>query len=146
MKQLNQTELLIIGAVVVAAVYLYLQNKKKKEAEAERATTIQNSEQISQGTGSFNPKPFAERIKSDLGAYTADTSLYEEMNKLNSPDIRAIWQYYDTNLKDKDPEKGKTLGLAIYDSYAFTRSFTFGWDWDYYAGVFYNRLNALGLP
>jgi hypothetical protein len=123
-----------------------MQSRKKKQEEETRTATVANSEAISQGAGTFNPKPFAERIKSDIGAYTADTGLYDEMIKLNSPDVRAIWQYYDTNLKDKDPEKGKTMGLAIYDSYAFTRSFTFGWDWEYHAKLFYDRLNALGLP
>lgn len=135
----------IAAAVVIYLVYRKMQTDKKTKEE--RNETLQISEQISeQQPGAFNPAPWGQRLKSDFGSYTADTALYEELMKLSDQEIRQIWEYYDVRLKAQDPQKGKTLGLAVYDAYSFTRSFTFGWDWTYHAKLFYDRLKTIGLP
>lgn len=153
--KLKKTDYYILGAAAIFVLYyIYKKRKTAIDAKTEREETIRISEQIESGgngtgtgTGTaFNPKPYADKLKSDFGAYTADTTLYDELNKLSNSEIRQIWTYYDERLKNSDPQKGKTLGLALYDAYSFTRSFTFGWDWTYHAKLFYDRLNQIGLP
>jgi hypothetical protein len=140
------------AAAIIFIYYIFSRRKAAAEAEKEREETIRISEQISTeistggNSASFNGKPFAEKLKSDFAAYTADTALYDELLKLKDSEIRSIWLAYDERLKNSEPQKGKTLGLALYDSYSFTRSFTFGWDWTYHAKPFYDKLIQLGLP
>jgi len=138
----------IAAAVVVLVIIIYNAMKAKKEKDDRDKTLADSeiiSEQLSQGqpiTG-FNPKPYTDRLNSDFGAYTADTSLYDELMTLNDAQIRAIWKDWEDRYKK---QAGKPLGLALYDAYAFTRGFTFGWDWTYHAKKFYDKLKAIGLP
>ena len=159
--QANKKKMLIYGGVAIALLVLVViiantikAAKDAKKEQDEREQTLADSEQISvqiaQGNpaNNFNPKPYTDRLNSDFNAMTADTSLYAELILLDDNQIRAIWKDWEDRYK-KEPtnnQKGKTLGLALYDAYWFTRSYTFGWDWTYHAKKFYDKLKAIGLP
>lgn len=143
-----------IGVVALILMGMVFHSMTAARERKEREEVLANSEVISGGGdnsggggGTFNPKPYTDRLLSDFKAYTADTQLYDELIKLDDNKIRAIWSDWDSRLKNMEgnPQKTKTLALALYDAYWPTRAFSFGWDWTYHAKKFYDKMKTIGL-
>lgn len=139
----------VLGVVILLAIlYALDQKKQKKERDDILANSLAITNPGSPGSaGTVNNlmavRPYTDKLYTDFNAYSADTYLYDELMTLDNEAIRNIWLDWDQRYR---AETGKTLSLALYDAYSFTRCCSFGWDWTYHAKPFHDKLKSMGLP